>query len=67
LIGVILGGVLIALGAACRFNSTALLKKPSKDRNASYDEAKVRRYLHRSGIVYMFLGAALFVYGSSKL
>jgi hypothetical protein len=66
-LGVILGGVLIALGAACRFNTTALLSKPSKDRNASYDEVKVRRYLHRSGVVYMLLGVALFAYGSTKL
>lgn len=68
MIGVLTGGVLIALGAVCRFNTTALLqKRPSKDRDASYDEVKVRRYLHRSGIVYMVLGLALFVYGASKI
>jgi hypothetical protein len=68
LIGVITGGVLIALGAVCRFNTTALLqKRPSKDRNAGYDEVKVRRYLHRSGIVYMVIGVALFVIGASTI
>jgi hypothetical protein len=59
---------LIALGAVCRFNTTALLqKRPSKDRDASYDEVKVRRYLHRSGIVYMVLGVALFAVGASTV
>jgi hypothetical protein len=68
LLGLVTGGLLIALGAVCRFNTTALLqKRPSKDRDASYDEAKVRRYLHRSGIVYMALGAALFVLGAAKV
>jgi hypothetical protein len=68
LLGLVLGGVLIALGAVCRFNTTALLqKRPSKERSASYDEVKVRRYLHRSGIVYMALGAALFVLGAAKV
>ena len=68
MIGLICGGVLIALGAVCRFNTTALLqKRPSKNRDASYDEVKVRRYLHRSGIVYMVLGAALFALGASKI
>ena len=68
MIGVITGGVLIVLGAICRFNTTALLqKRPSKNRDASYDEVKVRRYLHRSGVVYMALGLALFVYGASKV
>jgi hypothetical protein len=67
-IGVLTGGLLIVLGAICRFNTTALLqKRPSKDRNAGYDEVNVRRYLHRSGIVYMVLGLALFVFGASKI
>jgi hypothetical protein len=68
LIGLICGGVLIALGAICRFNTTALLqKRPSKDRDASYDEVKVRRYLHRSGIVYMVLGVGLFALGAATV
>ncbi len=69
MLGLVLGGILIALGAVCRFNTTALLQKrpSSKERAASYDEVKVRRYLHRSGIVYMLLGAALFVLGAAKV
>ena len=68
MIALLCGGVLIALGAVCRFNTTALLqKRPSKDRDASYDEVKVRRYLHRSGISYMLLGVVLFVLGASTI
>jgi hypothetical protein len=66
--GVVTGAILIALGAVCRFNTTALLNnRPPKTRDPAYDEVKVRRHLHSLGIVFMLLGAALLVLGASKI
>lgn len=68
MLGLILGGVLIVLGAVCRFNTEALLaRSPGRQKDPHYDEVKVRRYLRRSGLFYMALGAALFVLGAAKV
>jgi hypothetical protein len=67
-LGLVLGGILIALGALCRFNTETLLhRSPGRKNDPNYDEAKVQRYLRRSGIFYMALGAALFVLGAAKV
>jgi hypothetical protein len=67
-LGLVLGGVLIVLGALCRFNTEALLhRSPGRKKDPNYDEVKVQRYLRRSGLFYMALGAALFVLGAAKV
>ena len=67
MLGVILGSVLLGLGAICRFNTEALLQqKPGKDRTAAYDEARTRRFLRGIGVAFMVLGVALVVLSASK-
>jgi hypothetical protein len=67
-LGLVLGGLLIVLGAVCRFNTEALLaKSPGRKNDPNFNEAKVHRYLRRSGLFYMALGAALFVLGAAKV
>jgi hypothetical protein len=66
-LGVVLGSVLVALGAICRFNTAALLaKSPAKEKPASYDEARTVRFLRRAGVVFMALGVALVILAASK-
>ncbi len=68
MLGLVLGGILIALGAVCRFNTEALQHRSrGRKKDPNYNEAKVQRYLRRSGVFYMALGAALFVLGAAKV